>query len=228
MKSVLVTGASSGIGLALSKALIARGVQVIGVARREVDLGDLFTAIPLDLSDAVAIQQALKSGLIPASVDAFVHCAGMGCFGALEQLKPSDFSKVMQVNCLSAMQITKALVPSMKAKQSGKLIYIGSEAALAGAKQGTLYCASKFALRGFTQSLAEEVKSSSIAVTLINPGMMNTPFYANTHFAPSAEVGCTIALDTVIQPIVQLLFQQTPGFVQEINLQPYRKVLIKK
>ena len=88
------------------------------------------------------------------------------------------------MNLLSHMVMSQLLIPYLKQQSNAKLIFMGSEAALKGAQQGSIYCAAKFGLRGFAQSLRQECSKSGLSVTLINPGMIKTPFFNDLYFEP--------------------------------------------
>jgi short-subunit dehydrogenase len=93
----------------------------------------------------------------------------------------------MNLNFVSQSFLAKEFLPALKRKALADLIFIGSEAALAGSRKGSIYCASKFALRGFSQSLRDECAKSSVRVSLINPGMVKTDFFQSLTFEPGEE-----------------------------------------
>ena len=155
--AILVTGASSGIGQAVCDRLLAEGHEVIGISRNIAAPQHArpgFTALACDLENfeqsSELIGNFLKGGRPIAGA---VFCAGTGYFGGLEQLDFKRIRKLVDLNLLSPMQLSKLLVPGLKRQGYGRLIFIGSEAALEGAKNGTAYCASKFGLRGFVQAV---------------------------------------------------------------------------
>jgi len=188
-KFVVISGASSGIGLALAQQLLDAGYSVLGLARDFSKSGlvhENFTGVAVDLSDIDRLPERL-AGIIAGlklPVSALINNAGLGKMGFLEQLSVQDMRLVMDVNFMSHAVITKAFLPAMKQHQHGDIIFIGSEAALQGARQGSIYCASKFAIRGFAQSLRAECGKANVRVTLINPGAVRTPFFADLAFAP--------------------------------------------
>ena len=222
MKNILLTGASSGVGLAVTKMLLNEGYQVTGISRKQPPIThDHFTWLPLDLAKPANVKYECKHSIVPAKFDGLIYCAGVGHFGGLEQLSVENFIPDMQVNCFSAMIITKALMPSMKKNQAGQFIFIGSEAALKGAKQSALYCATKFALRGFVQSLAEEMRRYQIPVTLINPGLLRTHFHDKVHFEPAEQSETVIDLAMIVNAVKFLITNKNHGFAAEIELKPY-------
>ena len=105
----------------------------------------------------------------------------------MEQFSLNQIRDLVNVNFIGQALLIKTFLPSMKKQQNGKIILMGSESALSGARQGTIYCATKFALRGFAQSLREECQSAGIGVTLINPGLVRTPFFDTLDFNPGSD-----------------------------------------
>ena len=229
MKTILITGSSSGIGLATAQALLKQGDRVIGLSRTPSNIVHKhFQEYSLDLSKPNMLENWLKDHLSQYQFDGFIYAAGIGVFAHLEQLNLRDIQTSMQVNSLAAMQISKALVPLLKKQKYGFGIFIGSEAAINGAKQSCAYSASKFALRGFVQSLVQEVRASHIDITLINPGLVKTNFHQACDFQPSDDEDSAIDIDLIVYQILQLINQKGMGFVSEINMQPYKNIIQKK
>ena len=113
----------------------------------------------------------------------------------------------------------------MKRQKRGDLIFIGSEAALAGGRKGAIYAASKFALRGLAQSLRQECATSGVRVALINPGMVQTPFYQGTHFTHGAAPENYIRPEDVAEAVLLILTARPETVFDEINLSPLKKVI---
>ena len=187
-RTVLVTGASSGIGRAVAQNLLQQGHTVIGVSRdcrKFTRQMDNFSSVQLDLSQLNELPQKIRQlqQMFP-EIDAVVFSAGMGQFGSVEEFSYPQIEALMTINFTSQVFLTKALLPALKRKANSDLIFIGSEAALKGSRKGAVYCASKFALRGFTQALREECGNSNVRVCLINPGMVKTAFFEHLTFEP--------------------------------------------
>ncbi len=224
---VLVTGASSGIGLATAQKLLQEKHKVIGLSRKKPSIIDpLFSFIPLDLSKLKHIPEALEKLVIDfPEIDAIVANAAQGHFDNLEEISYSKIKEIIELNFLSQAFLAKAFLPSLKKKPRADLIFIGSEAALKGKKKGSIYCASKFALRGFAQALREECASSQVRVSLIKPGMARTPFYQQLSFAPSDEAHSALEADDIASCVQFLLGLHSRAVCDEILLSPLKKSL---
>ena len=132
---------------------------------------------------------------------------------------------MIDVNLVQHLYVTRTFLPLLKRRRHGDLILLGSEAALAGGPKGAVYSAAKFALRGFAQSLRRECANSHVRVSLINPGMVATEFYADLNFRPGAEEENYIRPQEVADAVA-LVLGSRPGIVfDEINLSPLKKVI---
>ena len=227
--SILVTGASSGIGRAVCEKLLEKGWRVTGISR-SIEARPLqhehFSALAVDLCDFEQITQKLKSKLkVPRAISGIVFCAGAGYFGSLEQLEFKKIQALITLNLLSPMYLSKLLVPYFKAQSSGHLVFIGSEAALQGAKKGTAYCASKFGLRGFVQALSAECRQAGLNVSLINPGMVDTPFFDALDFKPGTSPSNHIPLSSIADSVYNILCTDSNTVIEELNLMPRNRVV---
>jgi 3-hydroxy acid dehydrogenase/malonic semialdehyde reductase len=228
-RTVLVTGASSGIGRAVAQNLLQQGHAVIGVSRdcrKFIRQMDNFSFVQLDLSQLNELPQKIRQlqQMFP-EIDAVVFSAGMGQFGSVEEFSYSQIEALMTINFTSQVFLTKALLPDLKRKASSDLIFIGSEAALKGSRKGAVYCAGKFALRGFTQALREECGNSNVRVCLINPGMVKTAFFENLTFEPGEHESNVILPEDVAEAVAYVLNSRAQIVIDEINLSPLNKVV---
>ncbi|MFA5919820.1 MAG: SDR family oxidoreductase [Methylococcaceae bacterium] len=228
-RTVLVTGASSGIGRAIAQNLLQQGHAVIGVSRdcrKFIRQMDNFSSAQLDLSDLKELPHKIRQlqQKFP-EIDAVVFSAGMGRFGSMEEFSYPQIEALMTINFTSQVFLTKALLPALKRKANSDLIFIGSEAALKGTRKGAVYCASKFALRGFTQALREECGNSHMRVCLINPGMVKTPFFEQLNFEPGDHESNTILPEDVADAVSYVLDSRTQIVIDEINMSPLNKVV---
>lgn len=229
---ILVTGASSGIGLAACKRLLEMGYRVTGMARsiaeQKIDHPG-FTPLACDLTDFEQSTRLVKAIINEeGQLAGAVFCAGSGYFGGLEQLEFRRVRSLIDLNLLSPILLSKLLVPYLKQLGAGRLLYVGSEAALQGAKYGTAYCASKFGLRGFVQSLSAECRQAGVNVSLINPGMVDTPFYDKLHFKPGPDQANHIPVEAVVDCIEQILRSHPQALIEEVNLMPRNRVVTFK
>lgn len=228
-RTILVTGASSGIGRAIAKSLLEHGHHVIGVSR---DPGKFrqnvkgFSAVQMDLADLAALPRQLRQ-LEKAypTIDTVIFSAGKGQFGSVEEFSYRQIGSLMDLNFTSVAFITRALLPSLKRKPRSDLIYLGSEAALKGSRKGAVYCASKFALRGFTQALREECGKHQVRVCLINPGMVRTAFFDDLAFAPGDDDSHALLPEDIAQAVLYVLQSRGQMLVDEITLNPLNKVI---
>ena len=226
---VLVTGASSGIGRAVCEKLLADGHSTIGIAR---DLGKFpcdharYQAHAIDLAALDELPEHLKA-LVAAypALDALILNAGVGRFGALEQFSYSQIRALIDLNFTSHVFVARAFLPTLKKAGRGHLVFMGSEAALAGTAQGSLYCAAKFALRGLAQALRAECARAGIRVTLVNPGMVQSPFFDELDFRHGPASDNYILPEDVAEVIVQALTARDGIVLDEINLSPQKKVI---
>jgi 3-hydroxy acid dehydrogenase/malonic semialdehyde reductase len=222
-KKALITGASSGIGLAAARLLLERDYQVIGVSRR-TEIPPLshanFKHIQLDLNRLEDVDRCINTLLKKYSFDCFIHSAGYGQFGSIEQFSVAQIDRAIRVNLTSALVLSRQLVPMFRRQKQGRLIFIGSESALDAGRKGGLYSAAKFGLRGFCQALREDCAKDGIGVSLINPGMVRSPFFDEQSFAPAKQPENAIETDDVANIIWQILQTSTDIVVDEINLSP--------
>lgn len=228
-RTVLVTGASSGIGRGVTERLLAKGHAVIGISRKiqESDFEHRhFKGFRIDLSILENLADRLAEILTchPA-IDSAVLCAGRGRFACLEEFSCDQIRKSIDLNFTSQAYIARSLIPLFKRNQRGDMIFIGSEAALNGSRKGTIYCAAKFALRGFTQALRDECGKSGVRITLINPGMVNTAFFEGLDFTHGESPRNAIEAADIAELIGSIFDLRAETVVDEINLSPLSKVI---
>jgi NADP-dependent 3-hydroxy acid dehydrogenase YdfG len=158
-------------------------------------------------------------------IDGFISNAGYGSFENLENFSPEQISSYINDNLTSHLVVTRCILPHFKTRNRGDIILIGSEAALEGAKKGSLYCAAKFGLRGFSQSIRQETSDKDIRVTLINPGMVRTAFFDELQFRPGDGDDNAIEAKDIANVVVNILSMRSGTVIDEINLTPQKKVI---
>ena len=224
-----MTGASAGIGAAICRRLLADGHQVVGVARdfsKFRPAVDRFHAAEIDLSELEPLPGRLK-GLAREhdDVDAVVCNAGRGQFGSLEEFSYSQIRSLVDLNFTSQAYVVRTFLPKMKERVGGDVLFIGSEAALSGGRRGAVYSASKWALRGFAQTLRDECARKGVRVAVINPGIVRTTFFDDLHFAPGDEEANALLPEEVAEAVAFVLSSRRGAVFDEINLSPLKKVL---
>lgn len=184
MKTILITGASSGYGLETAKHFHAKGWKVIATMRtpREDILprSDRMRVIALDVTKAESIAAAIEQA---GPIDVLVNNAGIGVVGALEATSMAKTRAVFETNTFGVIAMTQAVVPQLRERRSGVVVNVTSSATLAPMPLASVYTASKMAIEGFTGSLAHELAAFGIAAKLVEPGYGPT-----TRFAENSDV----------------------------------------
>ena len=231
---VVLTGASSGIGLAMTKALLKKGYFVTGISKTsgvETIESENFKLEKLDLSKLDPLPDKLEKIIaeIDVPIRALVHSEGIGKFGSVEQLAVSDMKLVMETNFLSHAIVTKFFLPILKQqKELADVIFIGSESSISGGRYGSIYCASKFAVRGFAQSIREECAKTSVRVSILNPGAVRTHFFDGLNFEPGSSSDNAINPEDVAEVLLTILEARPGTVIDEVNLSPQTKVWNRK
>ena len=181
MRSVLITGTSTGIGQATAVTLAARGWRVFATMRNLEKRGLLEQALKeggvqndveieqLDVTDATSIRTAVASTLSQTGnkLDAVVHNAGVAAAGALEDVPESELRRVMETNFFGVLELTRALLPTFRAQRRGRIVIVSSEAAFMGQPTNSIYCASKWAVEGWAEAVAYELEPFGIDIILV-------------------------------------------------------------
>ena len=177
---VLVTGASSGIGLSCAALFAQRGYRVYGASRSAVSISDGVVPLRMDVTQDDSVQTACHSLLTrEGRLDILINSAGMGIAGAVEDTSPEEAHAQFDVNLFGVLRVCRAVLPVMRQQRSGCIVNIGSIGGVIAIPYQGLYSASKFALEGLTECLRMEVKSFGIRVVLVEPGDHRTGFTKN-------------------------------------------------
>jgi len=221
----VVTGAGRGIGRAIAIALAQAGARVALASRSRSELegtareiGNNASVFPTDVRDPAQVSALLdQTAVALGPVDILVNCAGVGIYGAVVDFKDEDVGTLLDTNFRGTFYTCRYVLPSMIERRTGHIINIASIAGKVGSANRAVYCASKFAVVGFTESLAEEVRQYGIRAGVVCPGSTATGF------------GATAARDKMLRPedvayAVRMLAMQEPNsFISEIIMRPTQK-----
>ncbi|WP_409273907.1 SDR family NAD(P)-dependent oxidoreductase [Neobacillus sp. SCS-31] len=198
MDSFIVTGAGSGLGREIALLLAKEGWDVL-LAGRTLDKlllvkeeikasGGSAAALQLDVANPESLQEKLERALEGKNVRGLVNNAGVGHFGPFRKMDNAQIFELFQVNALGTIYMTKAVLPYLQQAESCYVVNIISTAGLRGKANESVYAASKFAVRGFTESLQKEYEGSGIKFTAAYMGGMDTPFWEGSeHVADSSK-----------------------------------------
>lgn len=190
-----VTGASKGLGLTLVKKLLSRGEHVAATSRNIADLEkavgnhEHFLPLSVNLIQESSVEEAISQTISKfGQLDVVVNNAGYGMLGALEELSDQEARENFDVNVFGSLNVIRKALPQLRKQKSGHIFNISSIGGFSGNFPGFgIYCATKFAVSGFTESLAAEVKSLGIKATVVEPGYFRTEFLTSGSLAVPAN-----------------------------------------
>ncbi|PYP14056.1 MAG: short-chain dehydrogenase/reductase [Gemmatimonadetes bacterium] len=176
-ETILVTGASSGIGQSTARLLAERGFTVFGTARKpDTKKRESFTMLALDVRSDESVRACVDQVMAKTGrLDVLVNNAGYSVTGAAEETSVDEAKAQLETNFFGAVRMVNAVLPGMRARGAGKIISISSLAGNTAIPYSAFYSASKFALEGYSESLWYEVRPFGISVSLVEPGFVNTP-----------------------------------------------------
>ena len=177
----LITGCSTGLGRDLARAVLARGYRCVVTARDPKQVADIATgqanalALELDVTDRKEVESSVKEAQERfGRIDVLVNNAGIGYFGAIEESDEAEVRRMFEINFWGLSAMTRAVLPGMRARRSGHILNISSIGGLTTFPTVGYYHATKFAVEGFSESLAKEVAPLGIKVTLVEPSGFRT------------------------------------------------------
>ncbi len=188
MKTVLITGCSSGIGLAAAHALRTRGWRVLATCRAAADAearrAEGFDSFALDLADPDSVTRGVEAALALGPVDALVNNGAFALPGAVEDLPREGLREIFETNLFGTHDLTRRMIPHFRAQGRGRVVNISSVLGLVGIRWRGAYVATKFALEGLSDVLRLEMEGTGIRVILIEPGPITSKIRANSipHF----------------------------------------------
>lgn len=226
----MVTGASSGIGKAISQMLLQKGYVVYGFGRHfstKDDMGENFRPVALDLTDIRRLTETMQGILKEHEIAVLVNNAGVGYFGLHEELNPAKIHEMVTVNVEVPLVLSQLALRSLK-RQQGWLIQIASVTAEQKNPHGCAYGATKAAVNSFSQSLFEEARKYGVKVASILPDMTQSNFYRNADFQ-EGDTEDTYLLPAEVADCVKWMLEQRDGMVvSQVTLRPQRHRLGKK
>ena len=220
---ILITGGSLGIGKVTARVLVESGaaVMITGRDRSRLDQAAAETgafAVKADIARAEDREQTIAECLKKFNgLDVLINNAGIGEFATISDLTLEQFRKVFEVNVFGVALMTKLAVEIFKKQNSGNIVNVASTAALKGYEQGTVYAASKFALRGMTQCWQAELRKHNIRVMEINPSEVTTAF-ANPERIERPEQQNKLRSEEIAHAIKAMLEMENRGFIPELTV----------
>lgn len=214
-----ITGANRGIGLETAGAALAAGHRVVATSRNSqataaaLGDGDAVLALDLDVTNPTQISAAVETAQERfGGIDVLVNNAGYGHLGLFEETTDADVRTQFETNVFGLMNVTRAVLPVMRAQRSGRVFNLSSVAGFAGFAMASLYCASKFAVEGFSVALAEEVRPFGIHVTVVAPGFVRTDFLdPSSYQLPDASLADYADLDARLRAAYLPMNHLQPG-----------------
>ena len=222
-KTIFITGSSSGLGRATAKLFASRGWKVIASMRdpkKEKQLGDIsgITLMALDVTDPHQIENVAEQVVTSGGVDIVFNNAGYGLAGALEGLTDEQILRLVNTNMLGTIRTTKAFVPHFREKRSGLFINTTSLGGLVAFPFNSIYHATKWAIEGWSESMAFELNQFGIGIKTIEPGGIRTDF-----FTRSFDTGRHPAYDALVNRVLgiitdpkQMATYSTPEQIAEV------------
>lgn len=191
MKNWFITGASSGLGLEMTRAILERGDRVVAAVRRVDPLAELagrhgarLRPAVFDLTDTAALRREVDAAFAdPGRIDVVVSNAGYGLFGAAEEVSDDQIDRQIATNLTGSIQLIRAVLPWLRAQGGGRILQVSSEGGQVTYPNFSLYHATKWGIEGFVEAVAQEVAPFGVRFTLVEPGPTATGFGAGLDHA---------------------------------------------
>ena len=225
----VVTGAGRGIGRAIAVEFGKMGARVVLAARSRTELeetaqiiGSTASVIPTDVRNKEDLRRLFEqTSTAIGTVDILVNAAGVGIFAPVVDFKDEDFETLIETNLRGIFFACRFVLPSMIERKTGHIINIASIAGKVGSANRAVYCASKFGVVGFTESLAEEVRQYGIRATVVCPGSTDTAFSPENKTGQARER--MLRPEDVAHAVRTVVTQEPNSFISEIVMRPLRK-----
>ena len=224
-KVAIITGVSKGIGRATADALLAKGAIVAGWGRTAPEglTHERFQFFECDIRDETSVQEACMNTRreLGAEIHVLVNNAGIGNFGPIDGFSSEDWHAMFDTNVHGLFYCTKAVLPYMKQQREGHIVNVGSLAGTAGTANLAGYCATKYAVRGFSDALFKEVRPDGVRVTCIMPGSVETNFNgANPGEEPNPHM---MQPEDIAAAIVHALEAPFAVMISEVQMRPTQR-----
>ncbi|WP_313333548.1 oxidoreductase [Sphingobium yanoikuyae] len=195
MKTWFITGASRGFGALVAEAALAQGDAVVATARDPKAITARFgvhpnlLAVALDVTDEAQARGAVEAAIARfGTIDILLNNAGFGLMGAVEEASPAEIEAVYRTNVFGLLSVTRAVLPHMRARRSGRVLNISSIGGYRSAAGFGVYCSAKFAVEGLSEALHDELAPLGIHVTVVEPGYFRTDFLDASSLSVSPAV----------------------------------------
>ena len=191
-----ITGSNSGFGRSLTEAVLKKGYKVVATTRHPEEIEDLVKeypdkvkAVSLDITEASEITSAIDTALQTfGRVDVLINNAGFGTLGAVEEISDEQVRKQFEVNCFGTLNLTKAMLPHFRQRKAGHILNVSSVGGFTAFPGTGIYCATKFAIEGYSEALAKEIAPLEIKLTLVEPGAFRTEFAGDSLATPDEQI----------------------------------------
>lgn len=230
MKSAIITGVSSGIGLTIAKKVLTLGYKVYGLSRTEsIELkqNDNFQFLECDLRDSKQLRKKIDEiQKLDKNIHILVNNAGFGLIGLHEELDYLKLEEIIQVNLTAPILITRLLLRQIKQNQ-GTIINISSVTAKKSSPLACAYSAAKAGLTQFGKSLFDEVRKSGVKVCNIHPDVTKTNFYNNLSIKEDSDPDSYLLPESIADAVEMILTQKNTLAITDITLQPQKHKIEK-
>ncbi len=225
-KIAIVTGATGGLGSAISKALVAEGAKVFGLARNSdtlqklrKNIGSNFIPVKLDISDGIAVKNWVTDTFSKKkSPDILINNAGTGYFGKFDEMPSEEWYKMINTNLNGMYCITSEVVKLMKAKkESSHIVNIGSILGITTRAEGAAYSATKYGISGFSEALFKELRVFNIKVSCLNPGSIDTSFFKSSGIESHGNM---LQTEDIASTLLHILKTPDNMLISEMTVRP--------
>lgn len=232
MKTALVTGATSGIGAAISRMLLKEGYFVCGIGRDFSKVPDLtkqdtFRGFSLELTDTKNLVSCIRELKHEYSFHLLINNAGTGYFGPHEELNPAKLHELVTVNLEVPMLLTNLFLREFKQNQ-GMIVFLSSVTARKQNTHGCAYGATKAGITNFSSSLFEEVRKYGVRVLTLHPDITKSDFYRNSNFMEGESLDTYLLAEEIAETLRTALSFRQGALISEITIRPQKHQIRRK